>query len=84
MERFAALAVPVIMLCLVVRVIMLPIEWFWKLGLNTGCGFVCLWLMNSIAGFTGIYFPINAITALIAGFLGVPGMILLALIQLVL
>lgn len=84
MERFAALAIPVLLLCFFIRVIMLPVKAVWKLVFNAGCGFVCLWLMNSIASFTGIYFPVNAVTAVIAGLLGLPGIAVLAMIQILL
>jgi inhibitor of the pro-sigma K processing machinery len=57
-------------------------KWFWKIGINSLCGFACLWLLNLISGFTGIFFPINLVTALIAGFLGIPGIIFLVFAQL--
>lgn len=84
MENFAALLVPILLLFLFIRMIMLPIKLTWKLLLNSICGFICLWLLNSISGFTGIWFPINAVTALVAGFLGLPGIGLLALVQVLL
>lgn len=84
MENFAAILIPMLLLGLLLRLLVMPIRWFWKLFVNSACGFVCLWLLNSISGFTGVYFPINNVTALIAGFLGLPGIGLLALLQTVL
>lgn len=84
MEKFATLLIPALALCALIRLMMLPIRWFWKLFLNSACGFLCLWLLNSIAGFTGLYFPVNTVTVLIAGFLGLPGIGVLALVQTVL
>ncbi len=84
MENFVAILIPVLLLGLLLRLLVLPIRWFWKLFVNGGCGFMCLWLLNSIAGFTGLYFPINYVTAIIAGFLGLPGIVLLAILQFVL
>lgn len=81
MEKFATLVIPVILLLVVLRIIALPIRWFWKLSINSACGFLCLWLLNSLAAFTGLYFPINAITVVVAGFLGLPGIGALALVQ---
>ena len=81
MEKFATLVIPVILLLVVLRIIALPIRWFWKLSINSACGFLCLWLLNSLAAFTGLYFPINAVTVVIAGFLGLPGIGALALVQ---
>ena len=84
MENFAAILIPMILLGILLRLMVLPIRWCWKLILNSGCGFACLWLLNSVSGFTGLYFPINYVTAIIAGFLGLPGIGLLAILQRVL
>lgn len=82
MENFAALLIPILLLTVLLRFLMLPIKWGWKIFLNSACGFLCLWLLNSVAGFTGLYFPVNYVTAAVAGFLGLPGIAVLALIQL--
>ena len=84
MEKIVMLLIPVLLLCVLMRVIMLPIRVIWKLFVNSACGFVCLWLLNWISGFTGILFPVNTVTTLIAGFLGLPGIGLLALVQMLL
>ena len=84
MENFAALAIVTLLIFALLRLISLPIQWGLKIFLNSACGFVCLFILNSISGFTGIRFPINYITAMIAGFLGLPGIGVLALIQFVL
>ena len=78
MENFVAILIPMFLLALLLRLLVMPIKWFWKLFLNSGCGFVCLWLLNTAAPFTGIQFPMNAATVLIAGILGLPGIGLLA------
>ena len=84
MENFAVLLVPALMLCILLRLIALPIRWFWKLSINSACGFLCLWLLNSVATVTILYFPVNAVTVVVAGFLGLPGIGVLALVQLLL
>ena len=81
MEKFMTLLVPALLLCALIRVMALPIRWFWKLSINSACGFLCLWLLNSAATFTGLYFPVNAVTVVVAGFLGLPGIAVLALVQ---
>ena len=81
MKGFSTLLVPALFIFLLLRVIALPIRWFWKLSINSACGFLCLWLLNSVTAFTGIYFPINWVTVIIAGFLGLPGIGALALVQ---
>lgn len=84
MENYAVLILPILAVFILLRLMVLPIKWGWKLLLNSGCGFLCLWLLNSISGFTGLYFPINAVTAAVAGFLGLPGIAVLALTQMML
>ena len=81
MVNFVSLLLPLLLTVLLLRVLALPIRISWKLLLNSACGFLCLWLLNSVSGFTGIRFPVNSVTAVIAGFLGLPGIVLLAIVQ---
>ena len=81
MENILSLLIPVLAVFLLLRLIALPVRLGVKLVINGIGGFLCLWLLNWIAGFTGIFFPINAVTVLIAGFLGLPGIALLAAAQ---
>jgi len=81
MENFVTLLIPALLGVLLVRMVLLPMKFLYKLGIHAACGFLCMWLLNSISGFTGIAFSINAVTVLIAGFLGVPGIGLMALLE---
>lgn len=81
MEDFLNIFIPAVLVFGFLRLCLVPLKWFWKLGLNSLCGFVCLWLLDLISGYTGIFFPINLVTASIAGFLGIPGIILLWVVQ---
>lgn len=82
MEDFVTLLIPVIVALLLARIVLMPIRLGWKLLANSACGLVCLWLLNSVAGFTGLLLPINAVTVLVAGFLGLPGIAFLVLLAL--
>ena len=84
MENFAAIFITALLILGLLRLIVLPIRWGVKILLNSACGFLCLFLLNTISGFTGVYFPINYVTVIIAGFLGLPGIVALALIQFIL
>ena len=84
MENILSLLVPVLLVFLLLRIIAAPVRLGVKVLLNSVCGFACLWLLNWIAGFTGIFFPINPVTVVIAGFLGLPGIALLAVSQFIL
>ena len=80
MEKFVTLLVPALMALILIRLLLLPVRWILKLGIHSGCGFLCLWLLNTAAAFTGIAFPMNAVTVLTAGILGLPGIGLLAVL----
>ena len=81
MENFVTILIPALLSIILVRVLFIPMKLTLKLLLHSMSGLLCLGLLNSVAGFTGIFFPINAVTVLIAGFLGLPGMALMALVQ---
>ena len=49
----------------------------WVFGLA-----VLLWLFNLVGGIVGLHLEIGAVSALVAGFFGIPGVILLLLYQL--
>lgn len=80
MEKFVTLLIPALIAVMLVRLLLLPMKFIFKVGIHSGCGFLCLWLLNSVSTFTGILFPINAVTVLIAGFCGLPGMGVMALL----
>ena len=79
MEKFVTLLIPALVALVLVRLLLMPMKLIFKVGAHSGCGF--LWLLNSVAGFTGAYFPINAVTVLVAGFLGLPGIGVMALLE---
>lgn len=81
MENIVTLLIPVLLGIALLRMLLLPLRLIFKLVLHSGCGFLCLWLLNTVSGFTGIYLPVNSITVLIAGFLGIPGIGLIALLE---
>ena len=79
MENILALLIPVVVGFLVLKFVMSQIGCLWKLIVNSLSGFLCLWLLNLAAGITGIVFEINFFTALLVGFLGIPGIVLLVI-----
>lgn len=80
MEEIVALLIPALLAVFLVRLLLLPMKMIFRVAVHSGCGFLCLWLLNTVSGFTGIAFPINAATVLIAGTLGLPGIGLLAVL----
>lgn len=83
MENFVTLLIPALLALLLVRLLALPLRFATRMAIHSGCGLLCLGLLNSVSGFTGIFFPVNAVTVLTAGFLGLPGMGLMALLAVI-
>ena len=63
------------LLYLVIKLLQWPI----KILINGIVGIVLLYAANYIGTYLGFYITINTITALIAGFLGIPGVIFLVI-----
>lgn len=83
MENIITFAIPILLGILLLKILFTPMKWAMKLAMHALCGFVCLWLLNSISGFTGLELPINAVTTLISGVFGVPGIALIALLEII-
>lgn len=83
MENFVLLLIPALLAIVLIRLLVLPMKLIFKLLLHAAAGFLCLWLLNAVAPFTGILFPINAVTTTIAGLLGLPGIAFLALLAII-
>ena len=81
MEKILPLLLPALIGAGTVRLMLKPVGFVWKLAMHTFCGLVCLWLLNLVSGVTGISFPVNGVTVLVAGFLGLPGVGVLALLE---
>lgn len=65
-------------------VLITPLKVLIKLLLNGVIGGLMLWVLNLVGGSFGVSVVINPVTALIAGFLGVPGVVLILLLQVLL
>jgi len=74
----------IMMLFLVAKLLLVPIKIVWKLAINAVVGGLALMLINFIGGFFGLYIPINIITALTTGILGVPGVVMILILQYIL
>lgn len=65
----------------VVRLFSAPLKFALKVILNTLLGFLALFLLGLTAPLTGFALGLNLFNALIIGILGVPGLVLLVLLQ---
>ena len=83
MVSFCKVMIPAILAASLLRLLFVPVKLIWKLLVNSLCGFACLALLNTAAGVTGLYLPINTVTVLTAGFLGLPGVGIIAVLELI-
>lgn len=80
MENLVSVLLAALLALLAVRALSVPAKWAAKTCIRGISGFACLWLVNSAACFTGLSLPINAVTVLLTGTLGIPGLTLVALL----
>ena len=71
----------IILVYVIARLFLVPIKILLKLTYNALLGGFFLWLINAAGGFIGLHMGINPMTALTVGVLGVPGVILLFVMQ---
>jgi inhibitor of the pro-sigma K processing machinery len=71
-------------LFLIGRLFFKPLKILARIAFNLLVGALVLWGLNLLVSPLGLKLPINAITALTAGFLGLPGTILLVTLHVLL
>ncbi len=71
----------IFLIFLIGRLFLMPIKLVFRLIYNAIIGGIMLWIVNFIGGHFGFTIAINPLTALTAGFLGLPGVILLILFK---
>ncbi|MBE6067269.1 MAG: pro-sigmaK processing inhibitor BofA [Clostridium lundense] len=81
-EYIGYFLVAIIALVIIVKLFAWPIAILIKLVINGVAGAVLLFLVNLVGSLVNFSIGINAITALIAGFFGVPGVIVLVVLKL--
>ena len=78
MELIVAFAVGLIVLCLIGKIVTLPMKLLWKLITNSIVGAVLLWMVNLF----GLGIQITFVKALIADAFGIPGVIVVIIMSL--
>ena len=76
-----AYVVGLVLLYILCKIFIRPIRWLFKIVLNGIIGGLILAAINFIGGFAGLHIIINPLSALITGLLGVPGVVLIILLQ---
>nr|WP_277999048.1 pro-sigmaK processing inhibitor BofA family protein [Moorella sulfitireducens] len=69
---------------LVGSLLLKPLKLIFKIVFNSLFGLLLLWAFNFFGSYFNFLIPLNWLTVLIAGFLGLPGLILLVFLRVVL
>ena len=77
----ASFAVGLLALFFIGKLLVKPFKWILKLICNALLGGLLLILFNVVGSYFDFIITINPVTSLVAGFLGVPGVILLAFLS---
>lgn len=81
-QVIVAFGVGLLFLYILAKFFVLPIKVITKLLMNGIIGGVMLVVLNYFGDYVGLNIPINLFSALVAGFLGLPGILLLIALQL--
>ncbi len=79
-----AYVVGLLLIFFICRIFIRPLRWLLKIIFNSIIGGLILAAVNFVGGFAGITVIINPLSALLAGLLGVPGVVLVILLQYIL
>ena len=75
------IVIGVLLISLAFKLIKTPIKWALKLLINAAIGFAALFLLNFFGDPIGLHLNLNWFNAIVTGVLGVPGVVLLLLLQ---
>ena len=72
-------AATVVFVVLLIRILLKPIKGILKFLIHAVFGYVLLFAVSFLGDFIGLDIPMNLVNVLVAGFFGIPGVIVLAL-----
>lgn len=81
MNTIIAFGFGLLLIYLIGRIFFMPIRLIFKLLYNGIVGGLILWGLNFIGAYFGYTIAINPVTAVVVGFLGLPGVVLLVLFK---
>jgi len=74
----------VVAVFIILKILAWPIKKIVKILINIAIGAVLLFVINYIGGYFNFMIPINWVSALVVGILGIPGVVILAVLQFIL
>lgn len=82
MDKAVSIILIVFVLWLLLKILSAPFKLAFKLFLNAVIGLVILFAVNLVGSVFGFHLPVTAFRCLVAGILGIPGTVILILIEL--
>lgn len=79
--QYLVLILTIIAVIIIAKIFTWPLKKILKLLLNIAVGLVMILLVNVFGESIGLHIPFNIITAIVAGSLGIPGVIALIVIN---
>jgi len=80
-EVIAGFAAGLAIMALLGYLLLIPKRFLWRMAAGGVLGTISILVMNFFSGLTGIYIALNPFNALIIGFLGLPGALLLVVLN---
>ncbi|MEW6547265.1 MAG: pro-sigmaK processing inhibitor BofA family protein [Bacillota bacterium] len=80
-QLLAAYGFGLLLLYVVVRLFYRPLRWVGVAAYRAVLGGLALWAVNLAGALFGLHLPLNPVTALAVGYLGIPGFLMVAALQ---
>lgn len=78
---YTLIVIAVLLFLLLIKLFKTPLKLVWKIIIHAVSGLLTLALFNLVAGIFGTRIDINFVNCLLSGVLGIPGVILILLLQ---
>ena len=73
----------IVLIFIVGKIFLWPLKKILKLAANSVIGGIAILLINAVGAGFGVFIPLNLISAVIVGVLGVPGVVLLLILTMI-
>lgn len=80
-ELLIGLGIAIAAILVFIKIFSKPMKLIFKLLINAATGFVMLFIVNFFADILGVHLEYNLINAIVVGALGLPGVVILFVIQ---
>lgn len=83
MQVIFGIGLLLVIIAIINKLVLRPVKIVFRLGYSFAFGMILVWAFNYLGGTFGMYIPANIVTILTAGILGLPGLGLMLVLQLV-